>query len=154
MAQLDQPTRNRRETVNTQLRNRNVGSNKWRLPPEASKTHRFASLVAPKLQMFVSPKMRNAALMWEVEAEKCDLQTPHLSRASEELQKHFGSDFLSETNGIITKDSLGGVGGTVPLRSFGLQLTWTGGHGSVRANSNSKTLLTSQNRPRNYLASE
>lgn len=127
------------------------GSNKWRLPPEASETHRFASLVAPKPRTFVSPKMRNAALMWEVEAEKCDLQTPHLSRASGELQKHFGSDFLSETNGIITRWG-GGVGGTVPLRSFGLQLTWT--RGSVRANSNSKTLLTSQNRPRNYLTSE
>lgn len=99
-AQLDQPTQNRRRTDVKRRTNSwetrlfaAFGSNKSQFPP---KTHRFASLVGTKLQTAVSPKMRNAALKWEVEAEKRDLQTPHLSRASEKLQKHFGSDFLSE----------------------------------------------------------
>lgn len=71
-----------------------LGSNQPQFPPGASNPADPARFSGGKLQM--SDETRNAALMWEVEPQKWDLHTPNVARAFKKLQKHVGSDLLSD----------------------------------------------------------
>lgn len=95
MAGRDQPTQNRRETVNKQLETRLFAAF-WIKQVAVSS----GSIKNPQIQLASLLGTRqmsgNAALMWEVEPEKCDLQTPNVSRAFKKPEKHIGSELLSD----------------------------------------------------------